>query len=74
MSKILLRGLIMAIRIHRNLFSIIFKLKIPKLIKFTNQGLNRKFAFFYLGAIRAHREMEVGEQGAWRRAGRGLVE
>jgi hypothetical protein len=41
----------MAIRIHRNLFSIIFKLKIPKLIKFTNQGLNRKFAFFYLGAL-----------------------
>jgi hypothetical protein len=58
MSKILLRGLIMATRIHWNLFSIISKLKISKLIKFTNQGLNRKFAFFYLGAIRAHREMK----------------
>jgi hypothetical protein len=40
----------MAIRIHRNLFSIISKLKISKLIKFTNQGLSRKFAFFYLGS------------------------
>jgi hypothetical protein len=38
-------------RIHRNLFSTISKLKIPKLIKFTKQGLNRKFSFFYLGAL-----------------------
>jgi hypothetical protein len=50
-SEILLQGSILAIRIHRNLFSTISKLKIPKLIKFTNQGLNRKFVFFYLGAL-----------------------
>jgi hypothetical protein len=38
MSKILLRGLIMATRIHRSLFLIISKLKILELIKFTKLG------------------------------------
>jgi hypothetical protein len=38
-SKILLRGSISAMRIHRNLFSTIYKLIIPKLIKFIKQGL-----------------------------------
>jgi hypothetical protein len=50
-SEILLRGSISTIHIHQNLLSIISKLKIPKLIKFTKQGLNRKFAFFNLGAL-----------------------
>jgi hypothetical protein len=68
-SKILLRGLILATRIHRSLFSTISKLKIPKLIKFTNQGLNRKFAFFYLRAL-AQAKGNGGRRTGARRVGR----
>jgi hypothetical protein len=65
----------MAICIHRNLFSIISKLKISKLIKFTNQGLNRKTAFFYLGSscsnARNSTSREHGGSVAAREEGRG---
>jgi hypothetical protein len=60
-------------RIHRNLFSTISKLKIPKLIKFTNQGLNRKFAFFYLRAL-AQSQGNGGRRTGGSASGSGMAE
>jgi hypothetical protein len=43
---------------------------IPKLIEFATQGLNRKFAFFYLGAfIHAHEWRSTSKEGS---AGSGM--
>jgi hypothetical protein len=63
----------LATRIHQNLFLTISKLKIPKFIKFTNQGLNRKFAFFYLGAL-AQAQGNGGRRTGGSASGSGMAE
>jgi hypothetical protein len=65
--KALSRGSILVTRIHRNLKSYTYT-HIPKLIEFANQGLNRKFAFFYLGAFVHVQEWSTSREGS---AGRG---